>query len=148
MERVERRWGVPVAVQMATIYQESKFDAKARTPVNWTLGVIPMGRRSSAYGYAQAIDSTWDWYRDDTGKRRARRDRFSDAVDFMGWYMDQTQERNGIAKYDARNQYLAYHEGQNGFARGTHHSKGWLLRVADSVAARANLYSVQLASCR
>jgi hypothetical protein len=32
MERTGARWGVPVAVQMATIYQESKFIGNARTP--------------------------------------------------------------------------------------------------------------------
>ena len=46
----ERRWGVPVHVQMATIYHESRFDGDARTPHNYLLGVIPMGRQSSAYG--------------------------------------------------------------------------------------------------
>jgi hypothetical protein len=29
---VERKWGVPVHVQMATIHQESKFIGDARTP--------------------------------------------------------------------------------------------------------------------
>ena len=31
--KVERKWGVPVHVQMATIHQESKFIADARTPL-------------------------------------------------------------------------------------------------------------------
>lgn len=148
MERTERRWGVPVAVQMSTIYHESKFVADARTPMTYALGIIPMGRRSSAYGFAQAIDGTWDWYRDSTGNRRAKRDRFSDASDFIGWYMDRTQKTNGVAKWDARNQYLAYHEGHNGYARGTWRNKAWLLRVADSVASRADMYDRQLRSCR
>ncbi|PWE33511.1 lytic transglycosylase [Maritimibacter sp. 55A14] len=148
MERVERRWGVPVHVQLATIYQESKFDGKARTPMQYSLGVIPMGRQSSAYGFAQAIDGTWDWYRDETGRRFAQRDKFSDAVDFMGWYMDKSTKQAGIPKYDARNQYLAYHEGHTGFKRGSYNSKSWLLRVADSVQDRANIYAVQLGQCR
>ena len=62
MEKTEDRWGVPVAVQMATIWQESKFVGDARTPVKYSAGVIPMGRQSSAYGYAQALDATWDEY--------------------------------------------------------------------------------------
>jgi hypothetical protein len=148
MERVERRWGVPVAVQMATIYQESKFVHDARTPVRYVIGVIPMGRQSSAYGYAQAIDDTWDWYRSATNNYGARRDRFADAVDFMGWYMTETEKRNGISKSDARNQYLAYHEGHSGYARSSHNSKDWLVRIADTVGARATLYSAQLARCR
>lgn len=147
MERVERKWGVPVPVLMATIHQESSFRGDARTPLRFSLGVIPMGRQSSAYGFAQAIDSTWEWYQRDQGRSGARRERFSDAVDFMGWYFDQTEKRNGIAKTDARNQYLAYHDGHTGYARGTWRAKSWLIRVADRVADRAQLYDVQLRVC-
>lgn len=144
----ERRWGVPVHVQMATIYHESRFDGDARTPHRFLLGVIPMGRQSSAYGYSQALDGTWDEYRRETGKRRAKRDRIRDASDFMGWYMNKTRERNGIPLYDARNQYLAYHEGHTGYARGTYRRKSWLIRVADKVEDRALMYQAQLAACR
>jgi hypothetical protein len=144
----ERRWGVPVHVQMATIYHESRFDGDARTPHRFLLGVIPMGRQSSAYGYSQALDGTWDEYRRETGKRRAKRDRIRDASDFMGWYMNKTRERNGIPLYDARNQYLAYHEGHSGYARGTYRRKSWLIRVADKVEDRALMYQAQLAACR
>ena len=114
---------------MATIYQESKFIGNARTPFRYALGVIPMGRQSSAYGYAQALDGTWDDYRRATGRWGAKRDRIRDATDFMGWYMHETTERLGIAKHDARNQYLAYHEGRTGYARGSYNAKPWLLRV-------------------
>ena len=144
----ERKYGVPVHVQMATIYQESKFVGNARTPYRYVLGVIPMGRQSSAFGYSQALDGTWDEYRKDTGKRGARRDNIRDATDFMGWYMTQTRERNGIRLSDARNQYLAYHEGHTGFARGSYNRKAWLLRVAGETQARANRYQSQLASCK
>lgn len=147
MKRTERRWGVPVPVQMATIYQESKFIGNARTPRRYTLGVIPMGRQSSAYGYSQALDGTWDEYRAETGKRRAKRDDIDDATDFMGWYMHETTERLGIPKHDARNQYLAYHEGRTGYARGSFNAKSWLLRVAGEVAQRAVVYEAQLISC-
>ncbi|MEM9756742.1 MAG: lytic transglycosylase, partial [Pseudomonadota bacterium] len=54
MRAAERDWGVPVHVQMATIYQESRFIGDARTPYEYALGVIPMGRVSSAFGYSQA----------------------------------------------------------------------------------------------
>lgn len=148
MERTERRWGVPVHVQMATIHQESKFIGDARTPFRFALGVIPMGRQSSAYGYSQALDGTWEDYQRDTGKRGAKRDRITDATDFMGWYMHGTQEKLGISKQDARSQYLAYHEGRSGFARGSYNEKGWLVAVADRVESRSQLYRQQLASCR
>ena len=147
MLRAERRWGVPVAVQMATIYQESKFIGNARTPVQYSLGVIPMGRQSSAYGYSQALDGTWDDYRKAHGGWGARRDDIDDATDFMGWYFSQTQEELGIPVSDARRQYLAYHEGRTGYRRGSYQAKGWLLKVSDDVATRAVLYDLQLQSC-
>jgi hypothetical protein len=144
----ERRWGVPVNVLMATIYQESKFIGNARTPHRYVLGIIPMGRQSSAYGYSQALDGTWDEYRDDEGGRGARRDRIKDAADFMGWYMAETEESLGIPLWDAENQYLAYHEGRTGFANQSHNSKPWLIEVADAVGQRSELYQAQLQGCR
>ncbi|MEM6372763.1 MAG: lytic transglycosylase [Pseudomonadota bacterium] len=144
---VERKYGVPVHVQMATIYQESKFIADARTPYRYAAGVIPLGRISSAYGYSQALDGTWEEYLDETGRRSARRDRIRDATDFMGWYMLETQDRLGVPVTDARNQYLAYHEGRTGFRRGSYNGKPWLVRVAGEVDQRAAMYAVQLRSC-
>ncbi len=148
MNRAQRKWGVPVASMMATIYQESKFDGTARTPVKYAAGVVPLGRQSSAYGFAQAIDSTWEWYQKAEGKKRAKRDDFGDAVDCMGWYMNQSKKRNGIALNDPYNQYLAYHDGHSGYAKGSYRKKGWLIPVARSVEDRAILYQTQLRRCR
>ncbi len=146
--KTERRWGVPVSVQMATIYHESKFVPDARTPLRFVLGVIPMGRQSSAYGYSQALDATWKEYKQETGNRRAKRDDISDASDFIGWYMTGTEERVGVSRRDARNQYLAYHEGRTGYSRGSHNAKPWLLAYADRVAALERTYDEQLRRCR
>ncbi len=143
----ERRWGVPVHVQMATIYQESKFIGNARPPYKYALGILPMGRQSSAYGYSQALDGTWKQYQRETRSYGARRDDIRDAADFMGWYMDETKDRNGISLYDARNQYLAYHEGHTGYARGSYRNKSWLMRVAGEVDQRSRMYQRQLSRC-
>lgn len=148
MRRAQNQWGVSVPVQMAIIYQESKFIGNNRTPVKYVLGVLPMGRQSSAYGYAQALDATWDEYRRARGRPGAKRDDIGDATDFMGWYMDQTHEEIGVGLNDARNQYLAYHEGRTGYVRGTYKGKTWLLRIANEVGARATLYQDQLGACR
>ncbi len=144
----ERRWGVPVHVQMATIYQESKFISDARTPFRFSLGVIPMGRQSSAYGYSQALDGTWDEYKRDNNRFAARRSDIHDAADFIGWYMAKSNEGLGISLGDASSQYLAYHEGRTGFSRGSYNGKPWLLRVAGEVGARSTTYQSQLAQCR
>ncbi|SFL17455.1 lytic transglycosylase [Shimia haliotis] len=146
-KRTQRKWGVPVNVQMAVLYQESKFISNARTPHKYVLGVLPMGRQSSAYGYAQALDGTWDQYRKETRNRGAKRDDIRDASDFMGWYFNKSRDRNGVALSDARGQYLNYHEGHTGYARGTYKNKSWLLRVADDVNARSARYGEQLRKC-
>jgi hypothetical protein len=148
MKATERKWGVPVPVQMAVIHQESKFIGNARTPFRYALGVIPMGRQSSAYGYSQALDDTWREYQQEQGRGGARRDSISDATDFMGWYFAKSEERLGIPRTDARNQYLAYHEGRSGYARGSYNAKPWLVAISGRVADRAATYRAQLAACR
>ena len=148
MKAAERRWGIPVSVQMAAIHQESKFIGNARTPHRFALGVIPMGRQSSAYGYSQALDGTWEEYQKEQHRRGARRDRISDATDFMGWYMSQSTEKLGIARNDAGAQYLAYHEGRTGYSNQSYLGKPWLVEVAASVERRAELYAAQLSACR
>ncbi len=147
MQAAERKWGVPMSVQMATLFQESKFIGNARTPHRYALGIIPMGRQSSAYGYSQALDGTWAEYQDDQRRRSARRDNIRDSTDFIGWYMAESTRRLGIAKSDAASQYLAYHEGRSGFAKGSYKAKGWLVTIAAEVGARAQRYREQLARC-
>lgn len=148
MRDTERKWGIPVHVQMAAIHQESKFIGNARTPHSYALGVIPMGRQSSAYGYSQALDGTWEEYQDEQRRGGAKRDRISDATDFMGWYMNASTERLGIARGDAQSQYLAYHEGRTGFANQSYLGKPWLVEVAAKVGARSSMYAEQLQYCR
>lgn len=144
---VQDHWGVPIHVQMAIIYQESHFEPKARPPRYRLLGILPTFRPSSAFGYAQVKDDTWGWYIEQTGNRGADRDDFADAVDFIGWYGDLSQRRLKISKWDAYNQYLAYHEGQGGFAKKTYRKKEWLLDAARAVEANAKRYRAQLPTC-
>ncbi|MEJ2686201.1 MAG: hypothetical protein P8124_03150 [Gammaproteobacteria bacterium] len=143
-----KKWGVPVYVQLAIIYQESRFVSDAKPPRGRLLWVIPWFRTSSAYGYAQIKDGTWDRYLDATGRWFADRDDFSDVVDFIGWYCDLSHRVLGISKSDAYRQYLAYHEGQGGYRRRTYLKKPWLMRVAREVQARARRYHIQLDHCR
>lgn len=142
------KWGVPVHVQLAIIWQESRFRSQAKAPKDTLLGFIPWGRKSSAYGYAQVKDSTWDWYIEKSGNRGADRDSFKDVTDFIGWYGNLSHKKLGISKWDAYNQYLAYHEGQGGFARKTYLKKKWLIGVARKVKRRAARYRAQIAACK
>jgi hypothetical protein len=143
-----RKWGVPVSVQLAIIYQESRFRDDAKPPRDTLLGFIPWFRSSSAYGYAQAQDATWEWYIRSTGNRGADRDDFDDVTDFIGWYINESHRRLGIAKTDTFWQYLAYHEGQGGYARKSYLKKPWLIDVAHAVSRRATRYKRQIATCR
>lgn len=142
------RWGVPITVSMAIMHQESRFRASAKPPRKWILGVIPGPRPSDAYGYSQALESTWTAYQRSSGNYGADRDDFGDAIDFIGWYNDQSYRRNGIAKTDTYRLYLAYHEGHGGFSRGSFESKPWLKEVARKVDRRARLYNSQLEQCQ
>ena len=146
-KKSEKRWGTPIQVQLAIIRQESSFKFNARPPRQKLLGVIPWKRPSDAYGYAQALDSTWKSYKNDTGRRFADRDDFGDAIDFVGWYTDVSARTVGISKWDAYNQYLAYHEGQGGWQRKTYRNKSWLRETARGVEYRAQEWGAQLRVC-
>ena len=132
---------------MAIIHQESRFQSDVRPPRDWFLGIIPKFRSSSAYGYGQAQDSTWEWYMKSTDNYGADRDDFADVVDFIGWYTNVTQRKLGVSKWSAEKQYLAYHEGHGGYSRGTYLGKPWLQRVAQKVGRQAKRYASQLKSC-
>lgn len=143
----EARWGVPIHVQMAMIFQESTFRANVRPPREEG-GLFRRGDRpTSAFGYAQALDGAWGDYLKGPAKPGARRDDIFSATDFMGWYVSTANDSLGISNNDAKNSYLAYHEGRTGYARGSHKGKAWLLRVSDGVASRAAKYDSQLEAC-
>lgn len=144
---VERRWRVPIAVQMAIIHQESKFNGRAQPGRTKLLWIIPWTRPSTAYGYAQALRSTWAQYKQTNGWLFSSRDSFGDGVDFIGWYADMAHQKAGISRSDAYSLYLAYHEGIGGYQRKTYLHKKWLPPVAHKVSARAQIYQGQLNRC-
>ncbi len=144
----EDKWGVPINVQMAIMHQESHFVADARAPRIWFLGFIPWFREISSYGYAQATDGTWDTYLKDAGSWWSDRDDFSDAIDFIGWYANRSYIRLGIAKSDAKYQYVSYHEGVWGY-RSKHYLKNTSLKkLAAKVERRAKVFKQQLSNCK
>ncbi|MDG1207098.1 MAG: hypothetical protein P8N51_17145 [Pseudomonadales bacterium] len=146
-KRSQRKWGTPIPVMMAFIHQESRFRARAKPPRKKILWIFPGPRPASAYGYSQATNETWKAYKKSTGSWSADRNKFHDAIDFIGWYNDQSYRRNRIQKTDAFNLYLAYHEGQGGYAKKSYVKKGWLTDVANKVSNRSGMYQGQLKTC-
>ena len=57
-KEANERWGTPIGIMMAIIKQESSFRDDVRPPRPKFL-FIPLPRRSSAYGYAQAQYPAW-----------------------------------------------------------------------------------------
>lgn len=145
---MKERWGVPVHIPMAIMYQESSFKYDAAPPMEYFLGFIPIGRASDAYGYSQAKTPVWGEYIEDAGSAFADRDDFEDAIDFVGWYMNRSSKINKVSKWDTYAQYLNYHEGHGGYRRGTYQKKPWLIKVARKVEARAKKYSEQYWGCK
>ena len=144
--KANKRWGTPIGVMMAIINQESSFRADVR-PERPKFLFIPLPRRSSAYGYAQAQDPAWNDYRKVTGNWSHDRDDFGDAINFVGWYTNTSNKRLGISKWDPYKQYLAYHEGWGGYSRGSFNKKPKLLSVAKKVKRQAETYGAQLQKC-
>lgn len=144
----ERKWGAPLTVPMAIMQQESGFRHKARPPRRKLLGFIPWKRQSTAFGYAQAINGTWESYQRATGEYWRDRTDFADATDFVQWYLDQAHRKNGVAKTNVYDLYLNYHEGTVGFARKSHTKKPWLHTVALKVQNRAETYAMQYTRCK
>lgn len=142
------KWGVPIHIPMAIMYQESSFRHDAKPPRDYVFfGLIPWGRTSSAYGYAQAKTITWSDYVRETGNTFADRDDFEDAIDFMGWFISKSHTINKVSKWDANTQYLNYHEGWTGYKKQSYKKKAWLIKVAKRVDSRAKRYAAQLGTC-
>ena len=141
------RWGTPIWTQMAFIKRESSFRSHVRPPRTELLGFIPWTRPSSAYGYAQAQDPVWGEYEDQAGGVFSSRSDMQDATDFIGWYNARTRRITGVSLSNPEHLYLAYHEGQGGYQRGSYRGKPAVQRAARDVASTASRYRSQLAAC-
>jgi len=146
-KKAERQYDIPMPIILATISVESGFRSNARPPRKKIFGLIPGKRPSTAYGYAQALDGTWDQYRAQTGKRGARRNNFADAADFVGWYHRESVRKNNINADDAYRLYLNYYLGHGGYAQGRASGNATALRGADRAQKMAQDYDRQLRQC-
>lgn len=146
-QATQARWGIPISVQMAIVYQESHFQGHAKPERTKVLGFIPWSRPSTAYGYSQALDGTWAEYQTENGTGGYRSD-FDSAMDFLGWYCHRAHVRAGIPVTNAYALYLAYHEGIGGYTRGVYKNQPYLMTIARRVQHQADLYHTQILQCQ
>mgnify|MGYP000200364672 CR=1 FL=1 len=142
----EKKWGTPIHVQLAIIKMESGFDWLAKPQRQKLFKIIPFKRPSSSFGYSQAVNGTWEQYKNETGNKLATRARFKDSVDFIGWYTDKTESLLKISKKDAFRQYLAYHEGWGGYKNYKNNQK--VIILAQKVKKQSDKYKAQLQDCQ
>ena len=146
VKKSEQKWGTPVYLQLAIIKMESGFDWLAKPPRKKIFKVIPYKRLSSSFGYSQAVKGTWQQYKNETGNKLARRTRFKDSVDFIGWYTSKSEKILKISKDDAFKQYIAYHEGWGNYKNYKSNKK--IINLAKRVEKQSNIYKKQLSDCK
>ena len=145
-KKAEKKWNVPIYIQMAFIKRESDFNWLAKPKRLKLFKVIPYKRPSSSFGYSKAVKKTWEQYKKESGNSLATRARFKDSVDFIGWYVDKSEKLLKISKKDAYKQYIAYHEGWGNYKNYKKNKK--VIILATRVKEQANLYRKQLTQCR
>jgi len=146
VKKSEQKWGTPIYLQLAIIKMESGFDWLAKPPRKKIFKVIPYKRLSSSFGYSQAVKGTWQQYKNETGNKLARRTRFKDSVDFIGWYTSKSEKILKISKEDVFRQYIAYHEGWGNYKNYKSNKK--IINYAKRVEKQSNIYKKQLSDCQ
>lgn len=146
----EKKWNTPPYIILGMMRQESSFkhDAKPLRKNKWY--EFGYHYQSSATGYSQALNGTWEHYKRDANSYFAHRESFADATDFMGWYNHTSNKKNKIAFNDPKNLYLAYHEGWNGYSKKTYEKKGkeFLNKAVNNVYSWSNKYKKQITNCK
>jgi hypothetical protein len=126
------RWAAPAPLLLAFMRQESGFRPDPRAP-----------SIRGPYGYAQADSRTWAKYEADSGRSGVNRNDFAASMDFIGWYVQDTNQRTGTPFRDATAHYLAYSRGPAAAGPPSPAAR----RNAARVAAFEARYEKDLAAC-
>jgi len=136
------KWNLPVELMMAIIRHESSFIATAR-PRDKNGKLL-----SSAYGYAQAIDGTWNQYLRETKRRNDKRNDFAAAIYFVGWYSNKAMDTHPeLSYYDVIGLYVLYHDGWSSLQQSKAPPSPKLLEIATRVYKTTLNYHNQLKKC-
>lgn len=139
LKKADKKYGISPAFTLAVIHQESKFHANAKN------------RYSSAFGYAQALNSTWRIFQRDV-EPNAKRNSFNDSVEFVDWYMARLAHKLHLKASDSFDLYLAYMLGEGGFKNyldNPYQGNSVLKKeaIAAKVRLKSQVYDLELRNC-
>ena len=141
-------YGAPIYMILAFVNKESGFNRWAKPERKKLFKVIPYKRPSSSFGYSQAVNKTWELYKNETNNKMALRTRFKDSVLFIGWYIKKTNEINKIPLNDSYRQYLNYYLGWGDYSKKTYEKNKKAIIFAKIVEKQSNIYKKQLKECQ
>ena len=126
-------YGAKTHIILAFVKKESGFNRWAKPKRTKLFKIIPYKRPSSSFGYSQAVEKTWELYKQETNNPLALRTRFKDSAMFIGWYMSKTNKINKIPFNDSYRQYLNYYLGWGSYAKKTYKADKKAIIFARSV---------------
>ncbi|MEC8461419.1 MAG: hypothetical protein VXY77_04405 [Pseudomonadota bacterium] len=98
------------AEAFAIIKHESNFRAHASYRRHWLYDIF-VKPKSSAYGYAQAIDASWHEYQ--KVNPSAKRSHYLDSIGFIHWYIH--KHRSLFRNHSMTEHYKLYHDGPKNY---------------------------------
>ena len=141
-------YNVPIYMILAFVNKESGFNRWAKPKRTKLFKVIPYKRPSTSFGYSQAVNKTWELYKNETDNPLALRSRFKDSVMFIGWYINKTHKINKIPLNDSYRQYLNYYLGWGSYAKKKYKTDKNSIIYAKSVEKQSKIYKNQLQECK
>ncbi len=143
-----KKWNVPISSILAVINKESGFKRFAKPKRTKLFKVIPYRRPSSSLGFSQAVNKTWDLYKEENNKPMALRISFKNSSDFIGWYFWKTNKINKVSLRDTRNMYLNYYLGWGAYKNKAYEKDKKAIIFAKNVEKQAKIYKIQLQECK
>ena len=141
-------YNVPIHIILAFVCKESGFNRWAKPKRTKLFKVIPYKRPSTSFGYSQAVNKTWELYKNETNNPLALRSRFKDSVMFIGWYINKTHKINKIPLNDPYRQYLNYYLGWGSYAKKKYKTDKNSIIFAKNVEKQSKIYKNQLYECK
>lgn len=121
---------------------------KYGTPISLSLVLLELPLSDLDKKHVRPRSADWDEYRIRSERWDASPQVPADAVDFIGWFTQQSVKRNNIAWQDAGEHYLALRLGHGGYHRFEADKYPELAQQTKGVELRAQRWSNELQACK